>query len=203
MDKKQLPLIDQAIDALSRLPGVGRKSAQRMVFHLLRRDQDAAQEIATVLPKLINEIQQCDACRNFTTDSTCDLCIRRHHAQQLCIVESPLDLMAIEASGAYHGRYFVLHGYLSPIDGIGPAQLGLSQLEQLLQAGFIEEVIIATNGSIDGETTAHFLRTQLHHFSVKVSRIAQGIPIGGELEYTDSATLAQALHHRLSLEERY
>lgn len=200
--KSTTPLIEDAIDALSRLPGVGRKTAQRMVFHLLRRDHFTAKAIGEILPRLVDEVRHCQECRNFTAELICELCAHRQHTKDLCIVESPMDLMAIESSGAFKGRYFVLHGYLSPIDGIGPQELGLDLLENLLHQNLIEEVIIATNGSIDGETTSHFLRTQLQSHPVRVSRIAQGIPLGGELEYTDGATLAQALYHRQVMDEK-
>lgn len=190
------PLIDDAIQAFTRLPGIGKKSAQRIVYHLLQRDKDAAHIIGDVIPKLVTNIQNCSQCRQFTALNTCEICTKRHAAASLCIVESQMDLIAIEQSGAFQGRYFVLHGALSPIDGIGPVELGMDILDTLLDSGLIEEIIIATNGSIDGETTAHFLRTKLESYPITITRIAQGIPLGGELEYTDSATLAQALYQR-------
>ena len=162
----------------------------------------AALEIGDVLPRLVKEIVHCNQCRNFTTEPTCELCLHRQHRTDLCVVESPMDLMAIESSGGFHGRYFVLHGNLSPIDGIGPQELGLELLESIITQSEIQEIIIATNGSIDGETTSHFLRTQLQKYQVRISRIAQGVPLGGELEYTDGATLAQALYHRQLMDEK-
>jgi len=195
----KLPLIDEAIYALSRLPGIGQKSAQRIAFYLLRRDKTTALMLGEILPKLVNTIKMCDVCRHFTEMDVCHICLKHQNSELLCIVESPIDLLAIEQSGAFKGRFFVLHGYLSPIDGIGPLELGLDRLEQLLDHNPIQEIIIATNGSIDGETTAHFLHTKLEPRGLTLTRIAQGIPIGGELEYTDSATLAQALYQRQPL----
>ena len=196
MDTNAPPLIDDTIQVLSRLPGIGKKSAQRIVFHLLQRDTETATALGELLPKLVSDVQHCSFCRQYTATHTCDICTKRQHSPQICIVESPMDLVAIEQSGAFLGRYFVLHGILSPIDGIGPVELGLDVLDRHLDTGQIQEVIIATNGSIDGETTAHFLRTKLESYGIAISRIAQGVPLGGELEYTDSATLAQALYHR-------
>jgi len=188
--------------ALSRLPGVGRKSAQRMVFHLLRKDPQAALSIGDILPRLVTEVGFCQFCRDFTEQPICQLCQQRQYRAQLCIVESPMDLLAIEQSGAYSGRYFVLHGHLSPIDGLGPTELGIPILEELLNEGQISELIIALSGSIDNEATAQYLQAKFDSLPLDITRIAQGIPLGGELEYTDSATLAQALQRRSQLQSQ-
>lgn len=198
-DAHSSPIINEAIRALSRLPGIGQKSAQRIVFYLLRRDQDTAKILGNVLPKLVAEIHHCVQCRNFTSLTICELCEKRHTSTEVCVVESPMDILAIEQSSAFFGRYFVLHGCLSPIDGLGPKELGLDVLEQQVKDERINELIIATSGNIDGETTAHFIKTRLAQYPIAISRIAQGIPMGGELEYTDSATLARALQFRQTI----
>jgi len=139
---QNLPLIDDTIGALSRLPGIGKKSAQRIVFHLLQRGSETALTLGNLLPKLISDVQHCDFCRQYTAGTTCEICAKRENSAQICIVESPMDLVAIEQSGAFLGRYFVLHGILSPIDGIGPLELGLDLLDEHLKTGQIQEVII-------------------------------------------------------------
>lgn len=189
-------LIADSITALSQLPGVGKKSAQRMVFHLLRKDPAAAQLIAELLPRLAREIGYCQDCRDFTERPQCKLCYLRVHKPQLCVVESPVDVLALEQSAVFSGRYFVLHGQLSPIDGIGPEELGIAHFSKILGSGDIEEVILALNGGIDSQTTAHYLTDIIQSHSIKVTRLAQGLPLGGELEYIDAATLTQAFQRR-------
>jgi recombination protein RecR len=192
---------DSAIEALKqafrRLPGVGPKSAQRMTFHLLSRDRDGAREIARALDRALERVRQCERCNNFSEQPLCDICASaRRDASQLCVVESPADLASLELAGAYQGMYFVLTGHLSPLDGIGPEQIGIPKLEARLADGTVREVILATNLTVEGEATAHFIGEIARARGLKVSRIAHGVPIGGELEYTDRATLARALAGR-------
>lgn len=192
---------DSAIEALKqafrRLPGVGPKSAQRMTFHLLSRDRDGAREIARALDRALERVRQCERCNNFSEQPLCEICASgRRDASQLCVVESPADLASLELAGAYQGMYFVLTGHLSPLDGIGPEQIGILKLEARLNDGTVREVILATNLTVEGEATAHFIGEIARARGLKVSRIAHGVPIGGELEYTDRATLARALAGR-------
>lgn len=191
------PRLSRLIEALRKLPGVGPKSAQRMAFHLLDRDRAGADKLAQALGEALTGITRCPTCRMFCEDQSCRYCTpARTSTGQLCVVETPADLMAIEASTAYRGRYFVLMGRLSPLDGIGPEQLGLSQLQALLEDGQLQEMIVATNPTVEGEATAYFLAEMAKAAGVKVSRIAHGVPMGGELEYVDGGTLAHALSGR-------
>jgi recombination protein RecR len=193
-------LLEQLIDALRCLPGVGPKSAQRMAFHILERDRDGARHLAKVLKKACDEIGHCDLCRNLTEGSLCHICDNLSRANDLlCVVESPSDVIAIERATGYRGLYFVLLGKLSPIDGIGPSELGLDLLKQRLETGQVTELIIATNPTVEGEATAYYLQELASKHSVKVSRIAHGVPLGGELEYIDQSTLAMAFSTRKSL----
>lgn len=187
-------LIGQLIEALRCLPGVGPKSAQRMTFHLLERNRDGARHLARVLLSAVDEIGHCALCRNFTEHDLCDLCAnqgRDHH--QLCIVEMPTDVMAIEATTSYRGLYFVLMGHLSPLDGIGPDELGINQLLARFDEGRVNEIILATNPTVEGEATASYIAELARGRGVKATRIACGVPMGGELEYSDSGTLSHAL----------
>jgi recombination protein RecR len=191
------PRLSRLIEALRKLPGVGPKSAQRMAFHLLDRDRSGAEKLTQALGEALTGITRCPTCRMFCEDASCRYCTPARTATgQLCVVETPADLMAIEASTAYRGRYFVLMGRLSPLDGIGPEQLGLTQLQAQLEDGQIQEMIVATNPTVEGEATAYFLAEMAKASSVKVSRIAHGVPMGGELEYVDGGTLAHALSGR-------
>jgi len=193
------PLLDKLVDSLTCLPGVGRKTAQRMALHLLNRDRQGAAELAQVLNLAIEEIGHCRQCRNFTEDNLCPICNdQRRQSDQLCVVESPMDVLAIEQSGNYRGRYFVLFGHLSPIDGIGPEELCIDQLDQLIGSSGATEVILATNLTVEGEATAHFIATRARHHGADVTRIAHGVPTGGELEYVDGQTLSYALQGRKS-----
>ncbi|NDY96856.1 recombination mediator RecR [Wenzhouxiangella limi] len=188
---------DALLDALRCLPGVGARSAQRMALHLLERDRDGGRRLANALAVAMRDIRRCDRCRNFTAAKVCRICAdERRSSQILCIVESPADVLAIEAATGYQGRYFVLLGRLSPLDGIGPGDLGLDQLERQLAAGATEEIVIATNTTVEGEATAHYLREMAARHRVRVSRLAQGVPLGGELEHTDQSTLAHAFSSR-------
>ncbi|MGQ0501648.1 MAG: recombination mediator RecR [Panacagrimonas sp.] len=191
------PRLARLIDALRRLPGVGPKSAQRMAFHLLNRDRAAAEQLGVALGDALQGIGRCKTCRMFCEDEACRYCTPARSASgQLCIVETPADLMALESGTAYRGRYFVLMGRLSPLDGIGPDELGLSQLQALLDQGEVREMIVATNPTVEGEATAYYVAEMAKAGGIKVSRIAHGVPVGGELEYADGGTLTHALSGR-------
>jgi recombination protein RecR len=195
------PLLVQLIDALRCMPGVGKKSAQRIAFHLLERDRDGASHLSTALSRAVQGIGHCKRCRMLSEHELCTICSTSgRDATQLCIVESPADVMAIEEATGYRGNYFVLMGHLSPLDGIGPQELGLSALEQRLAEGGIEEVIIATNPTVEGDATAHYLADLAERHKVKASRIAHGVPLGGELEYVDGGTLSHAFYGRRLIE---
>lgn len=189
-------LLNQLIIALRCLPGVGKKSAQRISYHLLQRNRDGARKLAAALQEAMDRIGHCERCRNFSEVAVCEVCgSGKRDKTMLCVVESPADVSAVEEAG-YRGVYFVLMGHLSPLDGIGPEDLGLDQLGQLLDEGEIQEVILATNSTVEGEATAHFIGEMVRKRQLKVTRIAHGIPMGGELEYVDSSTLMQALSGR-------
>ncbi|MGH8505912.1 MAG: recombination mediator RecR [Stenotrophobium sp.] len=192
------PRLSRLIEALRRLPGVGPKSAQRMAFHLLNRDREGAEFLGKTVTEALAGISRCPSCRMFCEDGQCGYCTPARIASgQLCVVEGPADLMAIEVGTAYRGRYFVLMGRLSPLDGMGPAELGLQQLAEQLASGDISELIIATNPTVEGEATAHYLAEMARGQQIKVTRIAHGVPMGGELEYVDGGTLSHALSGRL------
>ncbi|MCD8513248.1 MAG: recombination mediator RecR [Nitrincola sp.] len=190
------PLLQQLINALRCLPGVGPKSAQRMALHLLERDRDNARKLASSLMDAVDHIGECEKCRALSETPICDICAdtQRDHSL-VCVLESPVDLMAIEQSGSFNGVYFVLRGHLSPIDGIGPEDLGIPQFLERIDQGAVSEVILATNPTVEGEATAHYISAQIPN-SVKVTRIAHGVPVGGELEFVDGGTLAHALSGR-------
>ncbi|MGY6588373.1 MAG: recombination mediator RecR [Wenzhouxiangella sp.] len=191
---------DELLEALRCLPGVGARSAQRMALHLLERDRDGGQRLSRALSTGMESIQRCRQCRNFTADTLCRICRNdQRDASLLCIVESPADVLAIEAATGFRGRYFVLLGRLSPLDGIGPDDLGLDLLDQRLAREPIEEIIIATNTTVEGEATAFYLQEMAARHQVRVSRLAQGVPLGGELEHTDRSTLAHAFSSRRPL----
>jgi len=187
------------IDALRALPGVGPKTAQRMAFHLLQGGRDGARTLAQALGEGLSSIRRCKRCRMLTDSDLCSICAApARDASLLCVVESPADVVAVEQSGSYRGRYFVLHGHLSPLDGIGPEQIGARDFEALLDSGEVREVILATNPTVEGEATAHFLSDVASKRGIRTTRIAHGVPIGGELEYVDGGTLAHALSGRQS-----
>lgn len=192
------PLVDRLLEALRVLPGVGPKTAQRMALHLLERDRDGGRRLAGVLAQALEEVGYCRRCRTLTEEEMCTLCTspRRDNAL-LCVVESPADMLAIEDAGGYRGHYFVLHGHLSPLDGIGPEDIGLDQLDVRLDEGGVEEVILATNPTVEGEATAHYIAEQLRERGMRLSRLAYGVPMGGELEYVDGGTLSRAFNGRL------
>ena len=192
------PLLTELIDALRCLPGVGNKTAQRMAFYLLERDREGASGLAQSIVKALAEIGHCQGCRTLSEVPRCPICAHPgRDARQLCVVESPLDVMAIEQTGSFFGQYFVLLGRLSPLDGIGPAELGLDLLANRLMTDGVQELIIATNTTVEGQATAHYIAEMARVRGVKASRIAYGVPLGGELEYVDGKTLAQALNGRV------
>ncbi len=197
---KYSPTLGQLIDALRILPGVGPKSAQRMAFYLLERNRDGARTLARALDEAATTVRHCKRCRMLTDGELCVVCAApRRDDGLLCVVESPADVAAVEQSGGYRGRYFVLMGHLSPLDGIGPAELGISLLESILDEGAVREVIVATNPTVEGEATAHFLGDLVNRRGIRASRIAHGVPVGGELEYVDGGTLAHALAGRQAI----
>ena len=194
------PRLTRLIEALRRLPGVGPKSAQRMAFHLLEREREGARVLSATLADALEHIGRCAQCRMFSEEGQCRYCsAQRADTGQLCVVEGPADLVAIEQNTPYRGRYFVLMGRLSPIDGVGPDELGLPQLSLQLDAGWVHELIIATNPTVEGEATAYYIAEMGKARGIKVSRIAHGVPMGGELEYVDAGTLAHALSGRTSV----
>lgn len=190
-------LLDDLVDALRCLPGVGPKSAQRMAFHLLQRNRDGGLRLAELLKQSMQRISQCRVCRNFTEAEICSICSDpRRDAAKLCVVESPSELAAIEKATDFRGHYFVLHGKLSPLDGMGPEQLGLDVFARTLDQGTAREVILATNSTVEGEATAHYIGELVRTRGLTVMRIAQGVPLGGELEYVDGGTLSHAFAGR-------
>ena len=194
-------MLEQLMEALRCLPGVGPKSAQRMAFHLLQRDRKGGLQLADALTKAMTEIGHCTECRTFTEEEICHICSnpKRQENGLLCVVESPADIAAVEATGQYSGRYFVLMGHLSPLDGIGPGDIGLDILDFRLRRGDIKEVILATNPTVEGEATAHYIAELCHVHNVNASRIAHGVPVGGELELVDGTTLSHSLLGRQKL----
>lgn len=198
---KHSPLVEQLIDAFTCLPGVGRRSAQRMAYALLERNRPGGERLAEALAAAMQGVSHCTRCRNFAEDELCPVCRDERRDQSLvCLVESPADVLALEQAGEYRGRYFVLMGHLSPIDGIGPEEIGLDALEQQLADGSVQELILAMGTTVEGEATAHYVREMAEERGVPVTRIAQGVPMGGDLEFLDAATLAQALKGRRPLE---
>jgi recombination protein RecR len=191
------PLIGRLIEALRCLPGVGPKSAQRMAFHLLERNRDGARRLAQALNEAADKVGRCQQCRTLSETPLCRLCASdKRSAAQLCVVESPADVQAIEQTTSYQGRYFVLMGHLSPLDGIGPEDIGLDLLAARFAEGVVQEVILATNPTVEGEATAHYIADMARQQGIRASRIAYGVPFGGELEYVDSGTLLHALAGR-------
>jgi len=196
------PLIDELLQALRCLPGVGSRTAQRMALHLLERDRRGGQRLAEVLGTAMHEIRRCDRCRNFTSAEICEICASTRRSDRvLCVVETPGDVLAIEQATGFDGRYFVLLGRLSPLDGVGPDDIGLDQLERRFADEPIEEVIVATNSTVEGEATAHYIAGLAARHRIRLSRLAQGVPLGGELEHTDQTTLAHAFASRLPVAE--
>jgi recombination protein RecR len=192
-----VPAIDDLTIELAKLPGIGRKTALRLTYHLLKRPADQSRRLAEALLTLADRVRQCDRCHNLTEDTVCAICLDpRRDAALMCVVEEAADIGAIERSGDYRGTYHVLGGRLSPLDGVGPDDLTIAALAKRVAAGGIREVIVATNPSLEGEATALYLQRQLVPLGVTVSRIARGLPVGGDLEYADGVTIAQALSAR-------
>ncbi len=195
------PLLIRLIDGLRCMPGVGQKSAQRIAFHLLERDRDGAAGLSSALADAVTGIGHCSRCRMFTEHELCSICSTAgRDSTQLCVVESPADVMALEDATGFRGLYFVLMGHLSPLDGIGPDELGLEQLRDWLADGEVKELIIATNPTVEGDATAHYLADLASRNNVIASRIAHGVPLGGELEYVDGGTLSHAFYGRRAVD---
>lgn len=191
------PLIDQLIDALKCLPGVGPKTAQRMALYLLERNRQGGAAIAHAIEQAIKQVGHCCDCRTLTERERCNICSNeRRDKSILCVVQTPTDVLALEQTGSFKGLYFVLMGYLSPIDGIGPEDIGISALVDRVKQDEVKEVILATNPTVEGEATAHYIAQQLKGLNVVISRIAHGVPLGGELEFVDGGTLTHALSGR-------
>ena len=191
-------LVTELINALTILPGVGKKSAQRMALYLLDRNKDGASILANTLNLAVENIQRCSSCRMLTSNDLCKVCLdSSRDAKSICVVESPSDVLAIESTGGFRGKYFVLLGRLSPIDGIGPEDLGIDDLLKIIIKNEIKEVILATSSTVEGDSAAIFIKD--HVKSAKVSRISYGIPIGGELEYVDGTTIARAIEGRVEI----
>lgn len=196
------PLTKQLIDSLRALPGIGPKSAQRLAYQLLSdKGREKAKTLSDSLKQAILSVGQCQRCRQFTEEAVCSLCNnpKRNHTL-LCVVESPSDVIALEQTHAFNGCYFILHGHLSPLDGISPDDIGIPQLLARLQEGLVQEVILATNPTIEGKATAHYLANHIDHKKMICTRIAHGVPIGGELEYLDGSTLSHAFYSRQPIE---
>lgn len=190
-------LVNQLIDALRCLPSVGPKSAQRMAYYLLERDRSGAENLSAILAQAVKEVGHCEQCRSLSEQKICDICnsVQRDRSL-LCIVETPSDVQVIEQSTNFKGLYFVLMGHLSPLDGIGPEEIGLEILAKRLDHGEIKEVVLATNFTVEGEATAHYISEMVNSRNITASRIAHGVPVGGELEYVNSSTLSHAFTGR-------
>ena len=191
------PLVNQLIEALRCLPSVGPKSAQRMAYHLLERDRSGAENLSAVLAKAAREVGHCEQCRSLSEQKICDICMSSNRDRTLlCIVETPSDVQVIEQSTNFKGLFFVLMGHLSPLDGIGPEDIGLGLLAERLNQGEIKEVVLATNFTVEGEETAHYISEMVNSRNITASRIVHGVPVGGELEYVSSSTLSHAFSGR-------
>lgn len=191
------PLLNRLMEALRCLPGVGPKSAQRMAFYLLEREREGGRNLSRVLAESMERIGNCSRCRTLSEQETCSICANNNRDDALlCVVETPAELLVIEQATDYRGRYFVLGGHLSPLDGIGPREIGLDQLEQRLDEGSVSELILATNTTVEGEVTAHYISEMAHAKGVRTTRIAHGVPLGGELEYVDGGTISHAFAGR-------
>ena len=193
-------LLEQLIEALRVLPGVGQKSAQRMAYHLLERQRDGGKRLSEALAQAMEHVRHCERCRDFSETPVCATCASSaRDTHQLCVVETPADRLAIEQATGYRGRYFILQGRLSPLDGIGPRELGLDALARRLEEGEVTEMIVATNPTVEGEATAHYLAQLARARGVHPSRLAHGVPLGGELEYVDRGTLSHAFGSRSAM----
>lgn len=190
-------LVEQLIQALQVMPGIGQKSAQRIAYHLLQRDRDGARYLGQQLLQAMDNVKNCQRCRNLTEAEICHICSNGRRDQSvLCVVESPIDVMSLEQATNYNGLYFVLMGHLSPLDGIGPEDVGMDLLAERFKSEDIEEVILATNPTVEGEATAFYITDLAREYDIPCSRIAHGVPLGGELEYIDKGTIAHAFSGR-------
>ena len=197
-----LSLLEQLIEALRVLPGVGQKTAQRMAYHLLEREREGGRRLTETLAQALERIGHCSQCRDFSETGVCTVCASGgRERQQLCVVETPADRLAIETATGYRGLYYVLQGRLSPLDGVGPRELGLDALSARLSAGEVAEMIVATSATVEGEATAHYLAQLARQHGVRPSRLAQGLPLGGELEYVDRGTLSHAFGTRAEMRD--
>lgn len=196
------PLLEELIQNLQCLPGIGKKSAQRIVFYLLQYNRAAGVKLGRSLEKTLGNIRNCERCQTFSENSLCLLCMNpQRHRNQLCVVETPADVLALEQTASYQGLYFVLMGHISPIDGMGPDEIGLPKLLEIIRNENIEEVILATNATVEGEATAHFIADSLKPLSISCTRIAHGVPLDGELGYLDSGTIARAFKARVAFNQ--
>ena len=195
--KNENSLLNQLIQAFKILPGIGEKSAQRMAFHLLEKNREGGRNLAKVINESVENIRNCSECRNLTEDVVCHICLdEKRNKKLICVVESPTDVLAIENSGSFNGKYFVLMGRLSPIDGVTPQDLGIPKLIERIKSSDIDEIIIATSPTIEGDATSFYIKDQLNDNNILISRIAYGVPMGGELEYVDNTTLGRAIQGR-------
>lgn len=198
---RSAPSLEELINALRCLPGVGPKSAQRMAYHLLQRDHPGAARLANTLVNALEKIHHCEKCNSFAEEPLCEICRSlRRDGRVLCVVESPADVLSLEQAGVYQGLYFVLMGHLSPLEGIGPDEIHLNRLRERVVDGVVREVVLATNFTAEGEATAHYIGEMLAAVGLKVTRIARGLPAGGELEHVDAGTLAQAILGRRAID---
>ena len=195
--KNENSLLNQLIQAFKILPGIGEKSAQRMAFHILEKNREGGKNLARLINDSVENIRNCSECRNLTEKTICDICSdEKRNKKIICVVESPTDVLAIENSGSFKGKYFVLMGRLSPIDGVTPQDLGIPKLIEQVKAADIDEIIIATSPTIEGDATSFYIKDQLNENKILISRIAYGVPMGGELEYVDNTTLGRAIQGR-------
>ena len=195
--KNENSLLNQLIQAFKILPGIGEKSAQRMAFHILEKNREGGINLARLINDSVENIRNCSECRNLTEKTICDICSdEKRNKKIICVVESPTDVLAIENSGSFKGKYFVLMGRLSPIDGVTPQDLGIPKLIERVKSSDIDEIIIATSPTIEGDATAFYIKDQLNENRILISRIAYGVPMGGELEYVDNTTLGRAIQGR-------
>ena len=195
--KNENSLLNQLIQAFKILPGIGEKSAQRMAFHLLEKNREGGRNLAKLINESVENIRNCSECRNLTEDVVCHICLdEKRNKKLICVVESPTDVLAIENSGSFNGKYFVLMGRLSPIDGVTPQDLGIPKLIERIKSSKIDEIIIATSPTIEGDATSFYIKDQLNDNNILISRIAYGVPMGGELEYVDNTTLGRAIQGR-------
>ena len=195
--KNENSLLNKLIQAFKVLPGIGEKSAQRMAFHILEKNKEGGKNLAKLINESVEYIRNCSECRNLTEEAVCDICSdEKRNKKLICVVESPTDVLAIENSGCFKGKYFVLMGRLSPIDGVAPEDLGIPKLIERVKSSEIDEIIIATSPTIEGDATSFYIKDQINENNIVISRIAYGVPMGGELEYVDNTTLGRAIQGR-------